>query len=112
MIIPVFPPREIVHKYPEAQIFIGLLNYNNVGIIENQLKSLNFTKIHYGMDAFIFVYMTMIAHRNCDPEIFAKSISLLNGHYPGHNNRFSPPVSYMTTQKMHVALRSLRDLCP
>ena len=96
---PVNSPKEIAEKYIDSYVFLGVLDKKNIEPVLTQLKSYDFTNIHSYIDAFLFVYFTIVVNRECDKEKFAKSISLLYESSPEKKLYFSPTLSYVITQK-------------
>lgn len=95
----VHSPEDIARKFHQAQVFLGVLNQNNSIAVRKQLQTLDFHNIYEAMDAFLFVYFTTVANRQCDKEKYANSISILYDNNPDADQFFSPTLSYVITQK-------------
>lgn len=109
---PVHSPEEIARIFPEAHTFLGILNQNNSIIINKQLQTLDFHNVHNTIDAFLFVYFTAVANRQCDREKLAHSISLLYDNNPDADYFFSPTLSYVITQKCTLRCKDCGAFVP
>jgi len=118
---PVRSPVDISREIPDAHIFLGLFSPNTADVVREQLVKLKFRHIHYSLDAFLYLYLTIVAGRKCDKEVLAESIRILFENYaagPNHygytetNNFVSPFVTSVITQKCSLRCRDCAQLIP
>jgi organic radical activating enzyme len=118
---PVLPPSDIVGKFPDARVFLGLFMPDTAAAIGEQFRQLNFQHVHYDMAAFLFTFFVAVAGRICDREILAKSIHILFENYKEgqihygltRGNYFvSPFVTSVITQKCSLRCRDCAQLIP
>jgi organic radical activating enzyme len=117
----VYAPEVIADHLPDAIIFLGAFTEDAATAIRDQLESLGFRDIYYATDAFLFVYFTVVAGRNCDKNVFAQSIRILFENYSegadhyGNNrkNHFvSPFVTSVITQKCSLRCQDCGQRMP
>lgn len=117
----VHSPEDIARKFPEALVFLGVFTPNAANMVREQLLKLNFHHIYYGLDAFLFVYLTVVTGRKCNKEVLAQSIHILFENYsagPNHygyneeNHFVSPFVTSVITQKCSLRCRDCGQLIP
>jgi len=117
----VYSPETIATKFPNAIIFVGIFKPSTADAIKKQLTNLKFCQIHYNLDAFLFIYLTIIAKRTCDKDVLAQSIHILfNSYsegdnfygYTKENNFISPFVTSVITQRCSLRCRDCGQRIP
>ena len=118
---PVRSPQDIAQEFADARVLLGVFRPDSAATIQMQLENLNFTSVHFDMDAFLYTFFVKVAGRKCDGNILARSIYILflnyqedATHYGSTKDNFfvSPFVTSVITQKCSLRCRDCAQLIP
>lgn len=112
---------DVAGKYSDGDVFLGCFTPCTANAIREQLIGLKCQDISCDLESFLFVYLTVVAARECDFEALARSIQVLFKSYSEGANHYgytagkyfvSPFVTSVITQKCTLRCRDCAQLIP